>query len=204
MQHREPLGMDDPGPKDQRGKGYYALELTGKDQSLWQRWRSRFVTRLKNKMRGFFGRRGPRGKTVESEAEEAMDSAVNSLQALLSKAAIENEKSKVEIEKLRAEIELTRAESRFTDARARESEAQSELIRAQARKLELEIQVQQVQTSITVIEAMIAKGQLTIREDVGGLYILALGPPKAHDNCLSDDQAEENKSGEASDPTRDI
>jgi hypothetical protein len=177
MKRPNPVRREDATSEKQPGKGYYALELSGKDRNLWQRLRARFIARLKKKMRGFFGRRSPRGKTVEAEATEAMDSAVNSLQALLAKAAIENEKSKVEIEKLRAEIERTRAESRFTDAKARESEAHAELLRVQSRKLELEIKVQQVQTSMTVIEAMIAKGQLHTREDKDGIYILARDVP---------------------------
>lgn len=176
-------------PKEEVGRrenatGYYALEITGKEQGLWRRLRTRFVMRLKNKMKGFFSRHSPRGITVHEEANEAMTSAVNSLQAMLAKAAVEQsknaveiEKSKAEIAKIHAEIERTRSESQFNNAKTREAEASAALLELQARKLHHEVQVQQVRTSVTILEAMIAKGQLHIREDEQGVYILVRDAP---------------------------
>lgn len=170
-------GMPTQRHHDSTG-GLYAIELTGKDQSVWQRWRSRFVIRIRNKVRGFFSRKGPRGKSVEEEADEALGGAVNSLQALLAKASLHNEKISMEIEKLRVDIEKKRAETRLIDSKSRESDAQARLLDSQSRKLELEIEVQQIQTSITYIEGLVSKGALNARDDVNGFYILVRDVPK--------------------------
>lgn len=147
--------------------GYYAVQLTGKNKNVWARWRSRFVARVKNKVVGFFSRKGPRGKTVKEEANEALDNAVHSLQALLAKAPLQNEKLAAEVAKLRADIEKTHAEKKFLDA--------------QSRKLELEIEIQRIQTSIIYIEGLVAKGILYAREDAEGFYIHVRNLPKVEE-----------------------
>ena len=163
---------DTPSPQQHTGTGgYYAVQLTGKNKNIWVRWRSRFVARVKNKVEGFFSRKGPRGKSVKEEANEALDNAVHSLQALLTKAPLQNEKLIAEVAKLRADIEKTHAEKRYLDA--------------QSKKLELEIEIQRIQTSIIYIEGLVAKGALHAREDAGGFYIHVRNLPKKED--LDDD-----------------
>ncbi|MEM6484718.1 MAG: hypothetical protein AAF662_07035 [Pseudomonadota bacterium] len=133
---------------------HIAIDLSGRDHTVWEKRSSRFFERILNSVKKYLGLDIPSGAPTDPKVLDALNSLSDSALATLKSPQLKN------LER-QASIKVKVAEAREKEALARKIELESD-------KLEMDIERERVIESQLTIDRLIQRGELTIIENEDG------------------------------------
>jgi hypothetical protein len=137
------------------------LNIAGKDPVRWEKRKPHFLNRLINSVKGMMGTPFDRSNTANEEIQSTFDDIARSAQEVAKAPQLIN------AERM-ASITLKLAEAREREAVARKTNLEADM-------LEDEIKRKEIFESQRVIELLIQRGELLVKESDGQKYIILTG-----------------------------
>lgn len=159
---KKPMEVED-NKTDDSSSSLIAIDVVGKDQNVWDKSSPRFLSRIIKSLRSLYSSQVPGRGNVHDEAKQALENAVASGQEIIKKPQLIN------LEKM-AGIEVKLSQAKLNEALAMKAEAEANKINRELALQELE--VEQVQYSQRVIDALIKRGELYPMEKDGQLTFI--------------------------------
>lgn len=137
-------------PVDRVSKDMISVELHGRDIEIWEKRSDRFHERITNSIKKMFGGDIPASATVNNDLKEAIDDLAESAKQKLKTPQLNNIEKQISIQAKYAEL--------------KEREARTRKIQLEADMLEIEVERARVLESQKIIDILIQRGELVMKE----------------------------------------
>jgi len=137
-------------PLDSQNKDMISVDLHGKDIEIWEKRSDRFHERITNSIKKIFGGDIPASATANEDLKEAIDDLAESAKQKLKTPQLNNIEKQITIRAKYAEL--------------KEREARTRKIELEADKLEMEIERAKVLESQKIIDLLIQRGELVMKQ----------------------------------------